>query len=527
MENVDLGAKVRESFIKARAEWGKPIESNSGLDDLAYWTHNAIRDSLIAVKVWNCDMNMDMWTVIRCFAPRPAVNDASKISIYANESDHSRNRRLVIKPGRFFRRIAPALPDAIIEKLVDRYRREKVTAELTLKESESADDFQHAYTGDAMQQHNLSASGAKSLALSCMRHDSFRIHPSRAYASGDFKIAWLENAESQIAARVTIQHKKQGAELDSPIAAPVYAATDEAAKMLISYCESIGAVFNRPHKGARLAAIRIGNGFVMPYVDNGPSYCRESSNSRYLILTDNGNFSTRETSGYVSDGPEVTCDDCGAYVHEDDSFSSDSGHTFCETCYNERFVSCDRCGDTVSREDLTEVFQWQFHYRRRESIHVCETCRDDHYSETDSGEYWKIEDCELITTPSGDELCIDPITLEREYIYCEETDSYFHFSSMAIVRYGDRNIVIPRKQVSPDYWTISDGGIATLTQPLLDLGVCEIPGIVKPEVDDSNCEESELTEYNEGFESLEEIQARPTNWVPTPPNSFRLSMRAA
>lgn len=51
-------------------------------------------------------------------------------------------------------------------------------------------------------------------------------------------------------------------------------------------------------------------------------------------------------------GEAVTCRDCGCELSEDDSYTDDNGHEYCEHCFYERYDYCERCGHTYNREDI-------------------------------------------------------------------------------------------------------------------------------------------------------------------------------
>lgn len=74
-----------------------------------------------------------------------------------------------------------------------------------------------------------------------------------------------------------------------------------------------------------------------------------------------------------------TCVDCGETI-EDDGKQADDGW-YCESCFDKRFATCERCEETASRDDLGEV-----HTSRRNSEYWCEDCRDRHTNNcTDCG----------------------------------------------------------------------------------------------------------------------------------------------
>jgi|GEM_PF-3755114 len=54
-------------------------------------------------------------------------------------------------------------------------------------------------------------------------------------------------------------------------------------------------------------------------------------------------------------GESVRCYECGVYISEDDSVSSDSGNTYCQSCYSSNFASCYECSAECRVDDCYEL----------------------------------------------------------------------------------------------------------------------------------------------------------------------------
>ena len=77
---------------------------------------------------------------------------------------------------------------------------------------------------------------------------------------------------------------------------------------------------------------------------------------------------------------EVTCYNCGCIIEGCDDYEDDNGETICESCFEEYYYPCDKCGDVTRRDDLKSIDGGR--------EYVCETCADSYYYQCDHcGEY--------------------------------------------------------------------------------------------------------------------------------------------
>jgi hypothetical protein len=132
----------------------------------------------------------------------------------------------------------------------------------------------------------------------------------------------------------------------------------------------------------------------IPYINGGTGFVLAESGHDFL--TDSSVDLDWEVDGYS----RYTCDACGDRVDEDYTFSghNDDG-TYCESCYNDRFSSCDKCNETYDRDDIHSVSGSRYDY-------LCEHCLDRIGAV-------KCEDC-------GDYSVDDyHIMQDSENVYCE------------------------------------------------------------------------------------------------------------
>ena len=75
--------------------------------------------------------------------------------------------------------------------------------------------------------------------------------------------------------------------------------------------------------------------------------------------------------------------------------SADNGRTYCDSCYSDRYITCDSCGDEVSREDS---------YSSENGDTYCESCYYEHYT--------RCEECDR-------ELDRDEVRCNQDGYYCD------------------------------------------------------------------------------------------------------------
>ncbi len=65
-------------------------------------------------------------------------------------------------------------------------------------------------------------------------------------------------------------------------------------------------------------------------------------------------------------GHSIICENCGDRVNEDNSYVSEGGYNYCESCYNDLFTLCYSCDREAHRDD---VFSWNDH-------DYCDRCKE-------------------------------------------------------------------------------------------------------------------------------------------------------
>lgn len=364
-----------------------------------------------------------IWQSIKAFDPKVSrANGADQIAIYCTAKERHIPKRVAMKPGKAFRRILGNLPDLIVDKMVDGFKRKFDSAGYEVIWGSERSDFKTAYLGsNYAPMENITFSGfRKSLANSCMRY-SFGdgIHPAEFFASGDFRIIYVKRKDTgAICARSVCRvdsDRTPGKEIVS--FAPIYGTNDNAINLIESEYEKRGAVCADEGdywQGVRYLYIPMGSDSAYAtYQDCGPCSAFLSDCGKYLIADYGSPINLCSTSGFVQIEGRCKCCQCMESL-DDDCQTDDNGNNYCDDCYSDRFGYCESCEETFDRDEFTLAYS-AGRYSPNES-YVCPNCLRRHYTECtegrDSGDYWK--DDETYETNDGETISV------RDY-----EDSYF------------------------------------------------------------------------------------------------------
>lgn len=314
-----------------------------------------------------------------------AKGDPSKLAFTESHAKGEADRQTVIKPGRYLARYFGATLSADeIRDLATEWAARAETLALRLATDE--DEIERVYTDGPS---------------SCMGHPAEHFgtpfHPTRVYAAGDLAVAYLERG-GEITARALCWP-------DRGVYARIYGDETRLLDAFYGDAREWRAGCSSDFQGARLLRVEYGNGFVCPYLD----VCGDvSDDGKYLRL--GGEISARSTDGIAESGEY--CSDCGGYISEGDGNGTDDGY-LCDGCYSERYTRCDRCHDSMARDDARTVngdSEWceDCEYRYAFYCEGCEETRDCDDARTvdgntvcegcaDSATECEIEGCETYT----------------------------------------------------------------------------------------------------------------------------------
>lgn len=113
------------------------------------------------------------------------------------------------------------------------------------------------------------------------------------------------------------------------------------------------------------------------------------------------------------------CSCCGREIEENEEFQEYNGEIYCEECFDENFVTCEDCGEIISRDEAIWV--------ESEDKYICESCYED--------DYFTCEDCNEIYhrdygtwVDNGNRLVCDNCR-DDNYYYCEDCEEWVHYEN--------------------------------------------------------------------------------------------------
>ena len=361
---------------------------------------------------------------LRCFAPRRSKRFAPKITMYQSARDRfEREREVAMKPARAFAMMFPELEHKQIIELTDMYLNRFAVRKLFIKEGTDAKDFVKAYSWTQAPTDNINTTyQRKSSASSCMRYDfeHLPVHPVTAYASGDFKILWTEDADGKIASRCVVRVMSDGQYKGGPI----YGVSEQAIDMLEHHIKSTpngeyGA--DGAWVGARLLRQPTEDdpdAFYAPYLDPEPR--RLTDDGEYLVIDDCGEIDASQYSGVLNDHT-CYCDNCNTGLSEDEMYFSEYTEcTYCNDCYYDEHFYC-------------EYADADYHIDQSYMVYVPYGNRSGYTEERVSD--WAVE--------YGD-----------HFMFCENDDEYWHTDLAYFCEHED--IYISQRGIDAGTYFISD-----------------------------------------------------------------------
>jgi hypothetical protein len=298
----------------------------------------------------------------------PMVNpdNPELLSIFADPAHIATGRRTTGKPGKLLGKLLPMATGKEKEAFAVWWKETIILPRdgLTIKETQDGKEIAAVYMGKQARSSDpsLSARGWKSLAASCMRYDFCDLpqHPTTVYASGDFRLYWVENSAGEIAARVIVAIRN-----GRFVPGPIYCNSNIAGDLLEKH---IAQEREKPREGksvdsdswinCRLVRVEYNGGLIAPYLDQQQD-ASDTGEAIRLCSRHNGDFTLDSTQGVIFPDGAYTCHDCDERLSEDDSFHDDNGTCYCESCYSERFTMCDHCYETTARDDMVNILDWR------------------------------------------------------------------------------------------------------------------------------------------------------------------------
>lgn len=354
----------------------------------------------------------------------PIFNVQNKTVTYF-ESEEKRNKGVRSNPtkmGKFFRKIAPYFNGKQIEFLVN-YTVSHFTASVYEHKIARGNFITEIYLSRAEAGRNVGDYSC--INASCMRHDDWRIHPTRVYATESWELHYLTNEEGDIGARALVCK-------DDDTYSYIYASCEDAGDVLKEKLEDLGFTdvedAHNPFDGAKLLKIEGNGGLVAPYIDY---HCDVKDCGDYLQITYGcADYSFSSTSGYFDCEVYCECSSCCHQISEDGIYCVD-GEIYCENCV----FFCDHFQEFVVGEPIFVYYINYGHYN------VCEDALEDMgavYNEND--DEWQTAEWYEECTKENEEETEDEIEPKKEItpgvecVVISGYGSYHHFPIGTVVK---------------------------------------------------------------------------------------------
>ena len=147
----------------------------------------------------------------------------------------------------------------------------------------------------------------------------------------------------------------------------------------------------------------------------------EINEDEAIHVWDYGYIHPDEVQDAINDGILVRCYECGELMTYDDVKFGADDELYCESCWDDKFTTCDNCGAVISRDDGVGV-----HSDSRSGNDYelwCESCVDDHACRCEHcDEYYRVDDMYAVHGVGW--VCADCYD-DYDYVTCEDCGEHF------------------------------------------------------------------------------------------------------
>lgn len=278
--------------------------------------------------------------------------DTKKAIYFKDIRDKKSGKKTTSKLGKMIRKIFPFLTQQEVDIVLDNFRNQFFvnTDGFTMLSSMDREDFKRVYTMPIHKCYNIEDDNFTSLSYSCMQKDfGWKYHPTEAFASGDFKIFWIEQ-DGLLHARCVV--RIDGYAL---YGASVYAVNHPIGEKLIELIEEdckknkqvfeIDDIDDDSWIGATFLKIECNDkydntDYVVPYVDRGYDMMLIEEDDHFRITDEQSNDSQEDQNtcftsdsgcfeGILIPDKKSPCNDCGKFY---DSNSMQQNEFFMYVC---------------------------------------------------------------------------------------------------------------------------------------------------------------------------------------------------
>ena len=217
------------------------------------------------------------------------------------------------------------------------------------------------------------------------------------------------------------------------------------------YVSPDGKVKYLPYIAVQCKVINKGEFDRVPYLDTFAFYCEEDPELLWSEVDSNIGkadewHALKESEGFDKEGfftkqcGEHKCASCGDYiddpddVHQGPNYDNDHDDIYCESCFDDTFRTCDRCGAVHTIESSTFI--------DREDRDVCDDCFKKYYETCDlCGEHVTKNNAKDFYDRYGDEahICKDCVKTDDRAGVCSRCGEACHTRALETVHVDYRD----------------------------------------------------------------------------------------
>jgi len=333
------------------------------------------------------DLLEDMLSICILHDLRPSTVDPMQLSYIPDVMAEGRDRRVRGKPAKIIRKLFP-LRDEQVEDFFRMYNTAYNPMAFTLIHGCTAEHFRKAYATDnnftpetdISHMELPSRNQSKALSNSCMRwwEDEVGVrwqrqgmHPAEIFATNCeyMHIAYTLDEKKRVSSRACYSPTDN-------VCSSIYGTSMKSVFIIDEFFKENGY---RPSLDRsdwpnftvrRVDHSQDSSSVFMPYLDMSIRRFTDATKGGESCFVQGTDYEgASSTSGFMDTEPSHHCESCEENLRGDDYRTDDDGYSYCDECYNDRYVTCEASDWEVLREDAIEVNHIYVPFSRREHDH--------------------------------------------------------------------------------------------------------------------------------------------------------------
>lgn len=333
------------------------------------------------------DLLEDMLSICILHDLRPSTVDPMQLSYIPDVMAEGRDRRVRGKPAKIIRKLFP-LRDEQVEDFFRMYNTAYNPMAFTLIHGCTAEHFHKAYATDNnftpetdISHIELpSRNQSKALSNSCMRWWKHEVgvrwqrqgmHPAEIFATNCeyMHIAYTLDDKKRVSSRACYSPTDN-------VCSSIYGTSMKSVFIIDEFFKENGY---RPSLDRsdwpnftvrRVEHSDDSNSVFMPYLDmNIRRFTDATKGGESCFVQGTDYEGASSTSGFMDIEDSYYCESCEDNLRGEDWRTDDNGYTYCDECYNDRYVRCEVSAYELTYEDAVHVDHISVSYRCRTQDH--------------------------------------------------------------------------------------------------------------------------------------------------------------